>query len=162
MHYMNNVYNNFKSKILTIFTYGLTPYQLALTVSLGVTFGLFPFIGVTSILCFVFAFIFRLNVVVIQLVNWIVAPLQLLMLVPFYQLGQFVNTFFTDTKTKTIEKVAALKESFFDYFFNILNSQLSAIIGWAFICIPFALTVHFASLFFYKKHLNKKASRTIV
>ena len=113
-------------------------------------------------MCFVFAFIFRLNVVVIQLVNWIVAPLQLLMLVTFYQLGQFVNTFFTDTKTKTIEKVAALKESFFDSVFNIINSQLSAIIGWAFICIPFALTVHFASLFFYKKHLNKKASRIIV
>jgi len=162
MHYMNKVYNSFKSKFLYIFTYGLTPYQLALTVSLGVTFGLFPFIGVTSILCFVFAFIFRLNVVVIQLVNWIVAPLQILMLVPFYQLGQFVNTFFTDTKIKTIEKVAALKESFFDSVFNIINSQLSAIIGWAFICIPFALTVHFASLFFYKKHLNKIAKNLIV
>jgi hypothetical protein len=54
---------------------GLTTRDLSLAVALGFTLGLFPVLGATSLLCLGAAGIFRLNLPVIQAVNWLAAPL---------------------------------------------------------------------------------------
>ncbi len=148
----------FKTKFSQILAYGLSPFQLAITLSFGITLGLFPFIGLTSILCFVFAFVFRLNLIVIQLVNWVVAPLQLVLLVPFYQIGNYFNSYFSNaslvTNTATVNVIGS---NFFQKILLLIDSQILAILGWAVICVPFALSIHFISLFFYKKYLHKKS-----
>ncbi len=69
---------------------GVTPRKLALAVTLGFVFGIFPIIGVTTILCGVVAVIFRLNMAAIQLINYLVYPIQLLLFVPYLKLGSFV------------------------------------------------------------------------
>lgn len=153
---MQKIFQLFKTKIIQIFTYGLSPLQLALTLSFGITLGLFPFIGLTSILCFIFAFIFRLNWVVIQLVNWVVSPLQLIMLVPFYQMGNYFNMKLFNNNIAKIEIDILGKNEFLQKIIVIINSQILAIIGWFFICIPLTLFLHFMSLFLYKKYLNRK------
>ncbi|MFZ4799962.1 MAG: DUF2062 domain-containing protein [Bacteroidia bacterium] len=153
---MQKIFQLFKTKIIQIFTYGLSPLQLALTLSFGITLGLFPFIGLTSILCFIFAFIFRLNWVVIQLVNWVVSPLQLVMLVPFYQLGNYFNLKLFNNNIAKIEIDILGKNELLQKIIVLINSQILAIIGWVFICIPLALFLHFTSLFLYKKYLNRK------
>lgn len=66
---------------------GITPDQLALSLALGIVLGLFPILGATSALCALAAFRLRLNQPAIQLVNWLCAPLQLLLLLPFYHAG---------------------------------------------------------------------------
>jgi uncharacterized protein (DUF2062 family) len=153
---MQKLLQNFKTKFVQIFTYGLTPFQLALTISFGVTLGLFPFIGLTSVLCFIFAFIFRLNIIVIQLVNWLVAPLQLIMLVPFYQLGNYfsIHLFKTDVIKLEIELFA--QNAFLQKILSLINSQISAILGWVVICIPIGLVVYFISLIAYKQFLARR------
>lgn len=153
---MQKLLQNFKTKFIQIFTYGLTPFQLALTISFGVTLGLFPFIGLTSVLCFIFAFIFKLNIVVIQLVNWLVAPLQLILLVPFYQLGNYfsINLFKTEVIKLEIEFFA--QSAFLQKIISLLNSQISAILGWLVICAPIGLVVYFISLFAYKQFLARR------
>jgi uncharacterized protein (DUF2062 family) len=78
-HIKNVLYNAFRQ--------GLTPHKLAMTCALGVILGIFPVFGITTILCFVAAFAFRLNIPVIQLVNYLVAPLQLLFIIPFIKIG---------------------------------------------------------------------------
>lgn len=156
---MQKVLQLFTTKISQVLTYGLSPFQLAITLSFGITLGLFPFIGLTTILCFVFAFVFRLNLIVIQLVNWIVAPLQLALLVPFYQIGNYFNSYFSNaTITVNTTKVNVIESNLFQKLLLLIDSQLLAIFGWAVICIPFALSIHFISLFFYKKYLHKKAN----
>lgn len=69
---------------------GLTPRKLALTCAFGVVLGLFPVFGVTTFLCFVAAFLFRLNIPIIQLVNYLIAPLQLILIIPFIQAGIYL------------------------------------------------------------------------
>lgn len=158
---VQNLLQLFKSKVSQILTYGLSPFQLAITLSFGITLGLFPFIGLTSILCFIFAFVFRLNLIVIQLVNWVVAPLQLALLVPFYQIGNYFNSYFSSaTINVSTVKINVMESNLFQKLLLLIDSQLLAIFGWAVICIPFALSIHFISLFFYKKYLLKKASLT--
>ena len=66
---------------------GLTPHKLSMTCAMGVVIGIFPVFGTTTILCFGIAIAFRLNIPLIQLVNYLVAPLQLIFILPFIKMG---------------------------------------------------------------------------
>jgi uncharacterized protein (DUF2062 family) len=70
---------------------GTSPSELAFTCSLGVVIGLLPVWGVTTLVCFVLSLVLRLNLVVIQLVNYLVVPFQLLLLVPFIRAGAWMT-----------------------------------------------------------------------
>jgi len=69
---------------------GITPEKIALSIALGITLGITPVIGSTSILCFLAAILLGLNAPAIQLVNYLVYPLQIAMLVPFLRMGQWL------------------------------------------------------------------------
>ena len=76
--------------ILQLLRQGITPEKIALSIALGVTLGIAPMLGTTSLLCFLAALALRLNQPAIQLVNYLVYPLQLALLVPFLKLGERV------------------------------------------------------------------------
>ncbi len=69
-------------------TQGVTPRELALSISLGITLGCFPIVGVTTLLCFVAGVMLKLNQPAIQAVNYAVYPLQFLLMIPFLRLGE--------------------------------------------------------------------------
>ncbi len=50
--------------------------------------GTFPVLGSTTVLCAVAALIFQLNLPAIQLVNYLIYPIQLFLLVPFIRMGE--------------------------------------------------------------------------
>lgn len=76
--------------LINLLQEGVTPRALALAVTLGFVFGIFPIIGTTTILCDVVAVIFRLNMAAIQLINYLVYPIQLLLFIPYLKLGSLV------------------------------------------------------------------------
>lgn len=76
--------------ILGLLRQGITPEKIALSIALGITLGVTPVLGSTSILCFLAAVIFRLNVPAIQLVNYVVYPLQFALLIPFIRMGEWI------------------------------------------------------------------------
>jgi hypothetical protein len=59
---------------------GLSPERLALSVAVGIAVGVFPIFGTTTMLCAPVAILFRLNIPAVQLVNYLVFPLQILLL----------------------------------------------------------------------------------
>lgn len=67
---------------------GITPEKIALTIALGGLLGVFPILGASTALCAVAAIALKLNQPIIQLVNYLVYPLQLLLLLPFYRAGE--------------------------------------------------------------------------
>jgi len=67
---------------------GITPEKIALSLAIGICLGVFPVIGSTTILCTLAAIVFRLNLPAIQLVNYLVYPLQLALLIPFIRFGE--------------------------------------------------------------------------
>ncbi|MGK2858227.1 MAG: DUF2062 domain-containing protein [Thermoanaerobaculia bacterium] len=69
---------------------GLTPEKLALSIVLGAVIGVIPVLGATTILCAIVAAAFGLNQPVIQSVNYLVYPLQFVMLIPFMRAGEWV------------------------------------------------------------------------
>lgn len=71
-------------------TQGATPRKLALTLGLGAALGVFPVLGTTTALCLGAGLWLRLNQPLLQLVNYLVYPLQLALLIPFYRAGERV------------------------------------------------------------------------
>jgi uncharacterized protein (DUF2062 family) len=81
-------YHRVVDPILGLMTQGITPEKIALSLAFGIVLGVFPMLGSTTILCAVAALIFRLNLPAIQLVNYLLYPLQFLLLIPFLRLGE--------------------------------------------------------------------------
>ncbi|HEV2111545.1 MAG TPA: DUF2062 domain-containing protein [Gammaproteobacteria bacterium] len=82
--------NRLTRLILGLLRQGITPHKIALTLVLGVLLGVIPLIGASTTLCALAALALGLNLPLIQLVNYLVYPLQILLLIPFVQAGQWL------------------------------------------------------------------------
>jgi uncharacterized protein (DUF2062 family) len=67
-----------------------SPKSMALSLTLGVCLALFPVIGMTFLLGLMVAVVFRLNHLVVQTLNLLLAPVQLLLIYPFIKAGNLV------------------------------------------------------------------------
>jgi uncharacterized protein (DUF2062 family) len=76
--------------LLALLRAGLSPRRLALCVAIAIVVGNIPILGVSTILCTFIALIFRLNLPAIQLVQAAMAPTQLLLIIPFVRLGEWM------------------------------------------------------------------------
>ncbi|HJX94849.1 MAG TPA: DUF2062 domain-containing protein [Candidatus Acidoferrum sp.] len=74
--------------IVELLRQGVTPEKMALSLALGVALGVFPVLGTTTALCALVAFLWRLNLPAIQIVNYFVYPLQIALLIPFFRVGE--------------------------------------------------------------------------
>jgi uncharacterized protein (DUF2062 family) len=82
--------NKLTRHVLDLLKQGITPHKIALATALGALLGIAPILGTTIVSCTVAALALRLNLVLIQIVNNLVYPLQLLLLIPFVQAGQWL------------------------------------------------------------------------
>ena len=74
--------------LLALLRQGTSPARLAVCVALGIVIGNIPLLGVSSIICALIALTFRLNLPAIQLVQAVMAPSQVLLIIPFTRLGE--------------------------------------------------------------------------
>jgi uncharacterized protein (DUF2062 family) len=79
-----------QEKVLEYLQCGLAPRQLAFTLALGFAIGCIPLLGVTTAICALLALILRLNMPAIQTANFVAMPLQVVLLIPFLRLGQWL------------------------------------------------------------------------
>ncbi|MBW2468040.1 MAG: DUF2062 domain-containing protein, partial [Deltaproteobacteria bacterium] len=111
---------------------------------LGITLGIFPVLGMTTLLCTLAALAFRLNLPAIQLVNYMVYPVQLALLVPFYSAGSWLF----DQQGLRISGenlLAMIQNDFWGSMTSLWNLTLYAIFTWTVIC-PILLVVLYLSL----------------
>jgi uncharacterized protein (DUF2062 family) len=78
----------FRTFIVNQLTQGVSVREITLTLAWGVTLGLFPLFGVTSLLCFAVGYACRLNHVILQSTNWTVAWVHPLLLLLFVRIGE--------------------------------------------------------------------------
>ncbi|HEU4623433.1 MAG TPA: DUF2062 domain-containing protein [Steroidobacteraceae bacterium] len=74
--------------ILDLLRQGVTPEKIAMSLAFGLGIGIFPVLGVSTVLCTIVAIVLRLNLPAIQLVNYLAAPLQLALIIPFVRVGE--------------------------------------------------------------------------
>ncbi len=137
-------------KIRQLMAEGTSPQKLSMTIAMGIILGLFPLIGATSLLCLGASFALGLNKVFIQMVNYLVYPVQLVLFIPLIKTGNQVfnltgsaidyqnllHIFKTDT-------LAAMGE--FGYLL------LSAILVWLIAALPLSILLYRSSLKYIKR-----------
>jgi uncharacterized protein (DUF2062 family) len=70
---------------------GITPHQLALTVAVASALALFPMLATTTLLCLGAGALLGLNHPLMQLVNYAMSGVQLLLLVPLWKAGEWIG-----------------------------------------------------------------------
>lgn len=76
--------------IVTQLVQGVTPQKIALTFALGFSLGIFPILGATTALCAIAGVWLKLNQPIIQMLNWLISPLQLGLIVVFVRIGEWI------------------------------------------------------------------------
>ena len=76
------------SPLLQLLRQGVTPEKLALSVALGAIVAVVPVLGVSTVVCALLALWLRLNMPAIQIVNYLLTPVQLLLIIPFLRFGE--------------------------------------------------------------------------
>jgi uncharacterized protein (DUF2062 family) len=77
--------------LLALLRQGMSPRRLALCAAIAIVVGNIPILGVSTILCTLIALPFRLNLPAIQLLQAGMAPTQLLLIIPFVRLGEWIT-----------------------------------------------------------------------
>ncbi|GGK81402.1 hypothetical protein GCM10011405_31460 [Rufibacter glacialis] len=130
--------------VLELVKQGVTPHQLALTITLGAGFGMVPFLGLTTILCTFWALRLRLNVAFTILIGYLMQPVQLALYVPFVDLGQ---TIFPVTPIPfSLEKLSLMFQS--DWLLALQQlwfANLLGVVAWLLCSIPLGVAIYFLS-----------------
>lgn len=109
---------------------GATPAGVSAAVVVAFALAIIPIIGATTVLCLLAGRLFRLNHVVMQVVNHASYPLQLLLLVPFVRLGETL----TGADPIALSPTALIEEfnrSFGGFVAKFWAAYLHGLLGWA-------------------------------
>ena len=136
---------------------GATPEAVSAAVVISFAIAIVPFIGVTTLLCLLAGGLFRLNHVVMQIINHSSYPLQILLIVPFVRLGETV----TGARHIHLTPKAIIDEfnrSFSDFVEKFWMAYVHGMIGWV-ISVPLACWIlHFFLRSAFRKVLPKPSA----
>lgn len=79
-----------RGPIIALFTQGITPDKVALTLAVGTACSLFPFLGFTSLLNLGVGLWLRLNQPLLQTLNYLLTVPHLLMIVVYVRIGDWL------------------------------------------------------------------------
>jgi uncharacterized protein (DUF2062 family) len=145
--------------ILKALQQGMTSRGMALTLAMGVVLSIFPVYGITTLLCLLVAILFRLNIIVIQAVNYLMTPVQLVLLIPFLKSGSWLMGLNSDTLTFN-----GLMNRFKSDFWGVVQELGWVILGgisvWLLIAIPVFLVLFFIAYWILERWRRNKLPGT--
>ena len=131
--------------ILAQFTRGFTPQKIALTIALGFNLAIFPILGATTVLCAVLGMALKLNQPVIQLVNWLAAPLQFSLILVFVRIGEWLVRA-PRVSFSVLELIHKFNESPIKFIQQFGLTGLHGILAWTLIAPLVAALIYFLLL----------------
>jgi uncharacterized protein (DUF2062 family) len=136
------LYKRTVEPLVALIKQGISPEKISLGMACGIVLGVFPVLGSTTILCGLAAIIFRLNLPAIQLVNYMVYPLQLVLLIPFFHLGDLLFQV-EPLPLWAQELITLLQSDMWGTIQSFWNTTLHAIVVWLMVSLPTLLILHF-------------------
>jgi uncharacterized protein (DUF2062 family) len=107
---------------------GVTPRRLAWSLALGIVIGINPSVGLTTLLVILLAWTLGLSQVASQIGVHVVAPLHLLLFIPFIQLGVYL--FHTRRLPMSRKQIEHLSHHPWRLFHEIWQWEWHALIVW--------------------------------
>lgn len=131
--------------ILELLSQGITPHKIALTVALGVVLGVTPVLGSTTLVCTAAAVVLGLNLPLIQVINYLIYPLQFVLLLPFIQAGQWL--FREPPLPLSLAQIAALiRGHFWHAIASLWTYTLHGLVAWLILGAVVALLIYLTLL----------------
>ncbi len=126
-------------------TQGITPQKVAFTVALGAAVGIFPVLGSSTLLCLSLGAALKLNQPMLQAVNYLVSPLQIIMIPIFARIGEMIvgAKHFPFSIPEVVKSFSESPASFIAQF-GILG--LHAALAWTALAAPILCLAYFAAL----------------
>ena len=97
---------------------------------------------------------FRLNLVAIQIVNYAVYALQLVLFIPFLKLGQLIFNGH-DIPFSVREIISLMREDWLATVIDIWQINMYGLVVWAVLSIPLGIALYYISLPIFKKHAKR-------
>ena len=143
----STIQKKFILPLVNLLKQGMDPSRLSLALTSGAIIGVFPILGIATVECGGVAAFFRLNHPAIQLANYVVFPMQLVLFFPFLTLGEAVtgNSLDEISKTKLVE---TFNLGFLPAVEELTQYFMLASLGWTLALVPL-----FAILYFALKHM---------
>ncbi len=133
---------------------GITAKELALACAVSLAISVNPFIGTTTLLCLLAGKVFRLNHVVMQIINYFSYPLQIVLIIPWIRLGEKL----TGAEAQVIEIAqmqAEFSQSFVGFVTKFFQMGAYAFLGWL-VVIPAATWLVYQILFLiFKRFITR-------
>jgi uncharacterized protein (DUF2062 family) len=148
---------HYRRRFIEALSSDLSPSKVALTFALAIPVGIVPFFCCFNIcLSFLLAWRFKLNHVLMQVINNVLYPVQLLLFLPFMRLGVRL---FSDDRVPFSPKLilASFSESKLGTIQLLGMWNLYAVLAWLLISVPVAGIVFYLSLILYKRKIRVKA-----
>ena len=127
---VGRILEKWKNAVATMLKRGMGRRQIAFCIALGIVMGIFPVLGATTLLCTIAAFSLRLNLPAMQIVNFMVYPIQLALLTPFYSVGNWLFKR-KDQGDGYHNLLLMLKNDFWGSMVGLWDLTLYAIFTWA-------------------------------
>ena len=123
---------------------GHTPEKIALSVALGITLGLFPIFGTTTLLCIGAAVALRLSHPAIQITNQLMYLVQIPLIVVFIRMGESILGV-APSPFSVATMLAELRAHPVSLFERFGAAGLHGILGWAMVA-PVVVVLTYAAL----------------
>jgi uncharacterized protein (DUF2062 family) len=128
-------FQSFRHKVAVWLEQGISPRRLALTLALGFAIGCIPVEGIPTATCILLALTLRLNLPVLQTANYVVMPLQWLLMAPFMHMGQWLFHGVSGAR-QSLRLGALLHHSPQELLTQLSGLAGHALLAWLLIAIP--------------------------
>lgn len=161
LHMSVKIVESVRNKVLIPFRLvpkdGLSPEKLAFSITIGIISGIFPVLGMTTVLSLVLAMIFRQNLFVVQSVQWILALAQIMLIIPFMQFG--ANLLHHSVVHINMAQINhAFQPGFLSGIKTVGIFHLYGIFTWLILSIPASAASYFGLLFIFQRKSKKAIS----
>lgn len=134
-------FRNLGQKFTNLLKQGLSPKELALSISVAALIGVFPIYGTTTFILAFLALKMRLNMPIMLALSYILTPVQILLIIPFARFGEFflgIETLGMDLETLQ----NAYAEGFLVVISKYSGRLLLATVSWILVAVPVAVFLY--------------------
>ena len=139
-----------KSKTVALFKQGLTPMQLTQSVLVSALISIIPILGVSTFFLTVLSIKRKLNLPIMIAISYIMWPIQLLMIIPFINIGEFIFSI-PQSNHSAQGIIASFQESFFGTLSHLSFELLCGFGGWLLTAVPLFTLLYLVSNFLISK-----------
>ena len=142
--------NKAKEKTTALLKQGLTPKELSQSIIVSGLISTIPILGVSTFMITTVSLKRKLNFPVMISLSYLMWPVQILLIIPFIRVGEFI--FSVPRHHHTVEEIiSSFQSSFFQTLTQLSFELLCGLGGWLLTAVPIAVGIYGVSLLFLRE-----------